>query len=243
MFNFLFIALRLIVTTINNNNGGYQMFNRGGLAPLVAEFLGTAMWALVALVMSETTAVAYFIATSVAVALAVSYMFFYAVSGAHFNPGITFGMWTARRIGSVKAASYIVAQLLGGLASWQLYQYFVGHNLPAKVAHYNSKILLAEAVGTMVLAMGFATAAYKAYDALQAALTVGAALFVGILIAATASTGVLNPAVALGLRSFSWAYILGPLVGGLVGFNLYNWLFVAAPLRTVKTTKVLRTKK
>lgn len=219
------------------------MLNRGGLAPLVAEFLGAAMWALVALVMSETTAVAYFIATSVAVVLALAYMFFNTVSGAHFNPAITFGMWTARRITSLRAVTYIVAQLLGGLAAWQLYQYFVNHSLAAKAGHFDGKVLLAEVVGTMILAMGFAAAIAKAFDALQSAVTVGAALFVGILVAATASSGFLNPAVALSLRSFSAAYILGPLVGGFIGINLYNWLFVAAPARTVKTTKILRTKK
>ena len=219
------------------------MFNRVGLAPLVAEFLGTAMWAVVALVMSETTAVAYFIATSVAVALALSYMFFSTVSGAHFNPAVTFGMWTARRVTSIRAVTYIVAQLLGGFAALYLYQYFVGHHIPTKTVHFTGTVLLAEAVGAMVLAMGFSAAIYKTFTALEAALTVGGALFVGILLAATASTGILNPAVALSLKSFSWAYILGPLVGGLVGVNLYNWLFVPAPVRTVKTTKVLRTKK
>jgi len=219
------------------------MLRRGGLAPLVAEFLGVAMWGVVALVMSETTAVSYFIATSVAVALALSYMFFSTVSGGHFNPAITFGMWTARRIGSVRAVTYIVAQLLGGLAAWQLYQYFINHNLPAKSTHFDGRVLVAEIVGTMILSMGFAAAAYKAFTALEAALTVGGALFVGILVAATASSGLLNPAVALSLRSFSAAYIVGPLVGAMIGVNLYNWLFVAAPMRTVKTTKVLRTKK
>jgi glycerol uptake facilitator-like aquaporin len=143
----------------------------------------------------------------------------------------------------LRAVTYIVAQLLGGLAAWQLYQYFVNHSLAAKAGHFDGKVLLAEVVGTMILAMGFAAAIAKAFDALQSAVTVGAALFVGILVAATASSGFLNPAVALSLRSFSAAYILGPLVGGFIGINLYNWLFVAAPARTVKTTKILRTKK
>lgn len=219
------------------------MLTRGRLAPLVAELLGTAMWVMVALVMSETTAVAYFIATSVAVALGLSYMFFNTVSGAHFNPAITFGLWTARRVGSVKAVTYIAAQLVGALGAWKLYEYFTNHSIAAKNGNFNGRVLLAEAVGTMILAMGFSAALYKTFDTLQAALTIGGALFVGILVAATASTGILNPAVALGLESFSPAYILGPLVGGLVGVNLYNYLFVPATLRTVKTTKVLSTKK
>lgn len=219
------------------------MLTRGKLAPLVAELLGTAMWAMVALVMSQTTAVAYFIATSVAVALGLSYMFFSTVSGAHFNPAITFGLWTARRVTSIRAASYIVAQLVGAVGAWKLFEYFTNQSLAGKNGNFNGKVLLAEAVGTMILAMGFSAALYKTFDTLQAALTIGGALFVGILVAATASTGILNPAVALGLESFTPAYILGPLVGGLVGVNLYNYLFVPAPQRTVKTTRVLSTKK
>jgi aquaporin Z len=103
------------------------MFTINRLSLVAAEFLGAAIWTMVALVMSETTAVAYFIGTSVAVALAVSYLIFNTVSGPHFNPAISFGMWTARRISTLRAIAFIVAQLLGGLASWQLYQYLTNH--------------------------------------------------------------------------------------------------------------------
>jgi glycerol uptake facilitator-like aquaporin len=208
------------------------MFTINRLSLVAAEFLGAAIWTMVALVMSETTAVAYFIGTSVAVALAVSYLIFNTVSGPHFNPAISFGMWTARRISTLRAIAFIVAQLLGGLASWQLYQYLTNHTLPAKHGTFTGSVLIAEIIGTAVLSLGFGAAAYKLLDSLQSALAVGAALFTGILIASTASSAYLNPAVALGLRSFSAAYILGPLVGGLIGINLYNWLFMGAmPMR------------
>jgi glycerol uptake facilitator-like aquaporin len=36
--------------------------------------------------------------------------------------------------------------------------------------------------------------------------------------------GVLNPAVAYALQLFSPMYILGPIFGSLLGFNLYAWL-------------------
>lgn len=219
------------------------MFTRVRVAPLLAELLGTGLWVMVALVMSETTAVSYFIATSVALALAVAYMTFYAVSGSHFNPAITFGMWTARRMTTLRAVCYIIAQLIGAVVALWLYQYLAGHHLTNKTTHYTGQILVAEAVGTMILAWGYAAAAYRAWEVTSAALTVGAALFVAVLVAATASAGYLNPAVALGEKSFSWAYVLGPLVGGLVGVNIYNYLFMNAPMRVVRTTRVLSTKK
>ena len=96
-------------------------------AMLGAELLGTGILAMLILVMANTTAVSYFIATSAAVALAAIVMMFGPISGAHVNPAVTFGMWTARKIGTVKAVGYIVAQALGGLGAWQLYQYFTNH--------------------------------------------------------------------------------------------------------------------
>jgi hypothetical protein len=63
---------------------------------------------------------------------------------------------------------------------------------------------------------------------LQAAVVYSAALFTGIIVASVSSAGLLNPALALGLRSWGTVYVLGPLVGALVGVNLYYLLF--APL-------------
>ncbi|HVX58167.1 MAG TPA: aquaporin [Candidatus Saccharimonadales bacterium] len=205
-----------------------QYLNRANAAPLLGEFLGTATLVMVALALSEITSVSYFVATSVAAALGVVYMMFSGLSGAHVNPAITFGMWTARKIGTVRGVSYIIAQLLGGFASWQLYQYFTDHKLQSRTASWDWRVLLAEATGTLVLSMGFAAALTRGFTALEGALTYATSLFAGIMIAATAAAGFLNPAVALGLRSFDWVYILGPLVGALVGINLYGYLFTPA---------------
>ncbi len=213
------------------------MLTKAKATPLVAEFLGAAIWTFVALVLSQTTSVSYFIATSVALALVLVYMLFNGVSGGHFNPAITFGMWTARRMGSVRAVSYIVVQLLGGLASWRLFEYFTGHSIVSKTTNWSTSIWLAEVVGTAIVAMAFAATVYKKLDALNAAFTLGTALFVGVLVAATASAGYLNPAVALGQRNFNAVYILGPLVGGLVGVNLYNWLFAGAKIKVTSFKK------
>lgn len=200
-------------------------FNRLSAGALLAEFLGTAAFVSVALVLTETTAVSYFIATSVAVTLAVIVLMFGGVSGAHVNPAITFGMWTARRIGTLRAVGYIAAQMLGGLAAWQLYQYLTDRPLAAKTVTFNVHLWLAEVVGTFILALGFAAAASRVFDALQSAVAYASALFVGIIVASVSSAGLLNPALALGVRSWGLTYILGPLVGGLVGINLYYLLF------------------
>ena len=203
-------------------------FNRAKTAPLLAEFLGTSVLVMVALVLSQTTGVPYFIATSVAVTLALVYVLFSSVSGGHFNPAITVGMWAARKMPTIRGISYIAAQLLGGVAAWQLFQYFTNQALPVKSSSWSTTAWLAEVVGTAILAMGLTAALTRRLDTLTTALTYGASFFAGILVAATASAAYLNPASALALRNFNAVYILGPLVGGIIGVSLYTWFFAAA---------------
>lgn len=202
-----------------------QYLTKAKAAPVLGEFLGTGTLVMVALALSQITSVSYFVATSVALTLAVVYMIFSGLSGGHFNPAITFGMWTARKVGTVRGVTYIIAQLLGGYGAWHLYQYFVNQKLQHHSASWDWRVMIAEAVGTLVLGWGFAAAASRAFTALESAITYGASLFVGIMIAATVtSAGFLNPAVAVGSNNFQWVYIVGPLVGALVGVNLYTYL-------------------
>jgi len=75
--------------------------------------------------------VPYFIGTSVAAALALMYVF--SVSKRRpFNPAITIGIWTARKISTLWAFGYLIAQFLVVVASWQLYQYLTNHHLASK---------------------------------------------------------------------------------------------------------------
>lgn len=206
-----------------------QYLAKARVAPVLGEFVGTTTFVMVALVLTGQTRVSYFIATSLAITLAVIYMMFAGVSGAHVNPAITLGMWATRRIRSLTALSYIVAQVVGGFAALGIYQYLVGQNLPAKNASGGTVVWVAEALGTMILAMGFSAAVSRGYDALQSALTYGASLFAGITVATLAASGYLNPAVAIGAHDWNWLYLVAPLIGGVVGMGLYTYLFTATP--------------
>jgi glycerol uptake facilitator-like aquaporin len=58
-----------------------------------------------------------------------------------------------------------------------------------------------------------------------------------ILVAAAGSGGVVNPAVALGARSWVWGtFVLGPVLGGIIGFNLYSLLFAKSDVLVEETT-------
>lgn len=213
------------------------MLKKPQVTMVASEFLGTGLLVLVALALTQVTNVSYFVGTSVAAALAVIYMLFSSISGAHVNPALTFGMWTARQISTLRAISYIAAQFLGALAALELYQYLSNHTLPAKNLAFSTPMWLAEVIGTAILAMGLTAAITRGMDSLQSALTYSFSFFIGILVAATASAALLNPAIALGSRNWNSVYVLGPLVGGLVGVNLYMWLFAPAKARPSRKRK------
>ena len=50
-----------------------------------------------------------------------------AISGAHVNPLITVGAWATRRISTLKAIFYIVAQILGAMVVFMLMNAFVSN--------------------------------------------------------------------------------------------------------------------
>ena len=205
------------------------MFGRRKVAMVVAEFLGTGLLALVVLsVQRSTIGIPYFVAIAAGLAVATLSLVLSAISGAHLNPAITIGLWSARKVRSIPAATYVVAQLLGGWAAYGVYTYFVNSSLQKIGGHYTSRVLIAEAVGAFIFAFVWAAVAAQRL----AASIVGAGLALGIIVAAAASIGILNPAVAIAERawvvtgSVGWlTYALGPVIGGVVGFNLYQLLF------------------
>jgi glycerol uptake facilitator-like aquaporin len=107
-----------------------------------------------------------------------------------------------------------------------VYTYFVNNKLQAVGGHYTGRILVAEAVGTGLFAFGVAAAIYQRLSTAVTATVAGLSLTLGIIAASSASIGLLNPAVALGVKAWVWGtYVLGPVIGAVVGVNLYGMLF------------------
>jgi glycerol uptake facilitator-like aquaporin len=206
---------------------------RSKIAMLVAEFLGTGILATAVInVARSQIGIGYFVAFSAAITLGVLTLMIGSTSGAHFNPAVTIGLWTVRKIQTLQAMAYLAAQMLGGLAAWRLAQYFTGQKLTNIAGKsFDWKILIAEAIGTFVFTFGIASALYQKYEGAKLATTIGASLFVGTVVASLASNAALNPAIALANQTWSRAYIFGPIIGSVVGMNLYALLF--APARSV----------
>jgi glycerol uptake facilitator-like aquaporin len=228
------------------------MINRRKVGMVLAEFLGVALLTSVLLAVGKSgVGYSYFLASGVALATVGLALFFGNLSGAHFNPAVTLGMWSSRRIPTTKAVSFIAAQFAGGAGAWWLYTYLTKQALPATTQSFDWRILIAEGIAAMVIGMGYAAATYEEWDGFQYAAVVGGAVFVGMMVASLASNGIGNPALALGVHDWSWAYVAGPLIGGILGVNIFLYAFtpqaffaraIAKPAAKVSAAKVVKPK-
>jgi aquaporin Z len=214
------------------------MFERKKIAMIVAEFLGTALLTLVVLAVSKSTiGIPYFVAIAAGLAVGTGTLMFASVSGAQFNPAITIGLWSARRIKTLPAIVYIAAQLIGGVAAYWLFAYFTNQHW-ANSGHYSGHVLVAEAAGTFVFGLAWAALSYHKLEDNRAAALLGLAFTVGIIVASASASGLLNPAVALGLRMWGWGtYVLGPVLGAIIGVNIYSLLFAPVEGKSTSSKK------
>ncbi len=220
------------------------MFRKNKLAMLVGEFLGTTSLTLIVLAISHSQlSLGYFIATAAGLMVALMTLALAGISGAVFNPAMTIGLWTVRKLRTMQALSYLAVQLLGGAVAWELFVYLTKVSGVHNTGTYSARILVAEATGTFVFAFVWAAAVYQRFNLFSKAVAIGGGLTVGSLVASLGSAGVLNPAVALGLHQWGWGtYVLGPVLGAIVGFNLYNLLFVETELAEVAESRSERAK-
>ena len=225
------------------------MFGRAKVAMLVAEFFAAATLTLVVSSVASYAnprfgLPALFVGTAAGLTMGLMVLVVGKSSGAHGNPAITLGLWSLRRIPTTQAIAFIASQLLGGVAAMSLYQYLTGQTLQSIASsNFDTRVLVAEIVGTFIFGFGVAAAVTQKLDNWNWAVTVGVSLALGMMVASVASNGLLNPAVAIGTRSISQAYILGPLAGALVGMNIYQWIFVGRPARAAAVTTGTKTSK
>lgn len=213
------------------------------LGASVAEFIGTFLLAGVVLAASGQPLFVLF--GLMAAVLTVG-----GLSGAHLNPALTIGALATRRIDAVRAASYVVAQVLGALMALVVMNAFVqaapavsaeaaafGQSAPevfkvAAIAEGKEWVVLAaELLGSVILAFAVAAGLRLGRGSVGHALTYAGGLYVAILVAGTAAqyvgtSAVMNPAVAASLQALKFelwplmVYVLTPLVGGVLGFAL-----------------------
>ncbi len=188
-----------------------------------AEFLGTMFLTLVVIASIFTKAG---LPTPITVGLALA-IFVYtigSISGAYINPAVTIGAWSVKKIPTKQALFYIGAQILGGLVAFFISK-TLGYTEPAFVTQFSFYNMIGEIVGMIFFAFGIAHVLFSNTNSSGAAFTIGASLTVGASLGTgLGSLGILNPAIAMGIHIFDWSYIVGPIIGAIVGMWLYKWL-------------------
>jgi aquaporin Z len=145
------------------------------------------------------------------------------ISGAHINPAVTVGAWSIGKISNHDALRYIVAQFIGGSITLLMLSAF-GYSTVLTVSG-DLMVGFAEVLGAFFFTFGIASVVYGKTPSQMSGVVVGGSLLLGIAISALlGANGVLNPAVALGIGSFGLMYILGPIVGSVLGMQAYKKL-------------------
>lgn len=170
------------------------------------------------------------------------------VSGAHFNPAITAAMTALRQIKAPDAGIYILAQLAGAVAGALLVKGILlnegeSENYGATTVSnlIDGQIfpgMVVEAIGTFFLVWAVIGVAVNPRATKEwAALAIGGALGMAVMVLAPLTGAGFNPARSFGpaLVSGEWGgfddfvlvYVIGPAAGGLVAAFLYFQIFVA----------------
>lgn len=199
---------------------------RAKIAVVVTEFLGTYVLVSAVLAMVTRTQFPFFAALTAGVVLATITVALGKSAIPVLNPAITVALWTVRKIETSTALIYIVVQMLAGFIAYRLNPYMIDTTLRNIAGTgLDWRIIIAEALGTFVLALGVSAIVFERMDHVKAAGVLAVSLMVGIVLASLGSNQALNPAVALGIHSWSAAYVVGPIIGAVVGMNLYALLY------------------
>jgi aquaporin Z len=204
-----------------------KMLGKRKIATVVAEFLGTGFLTLLVLSVQRSTIGVPFFVALIAGLTAIAMIFTFGdLSGAYLNPAIAIGLWTARRLSTLKTIVLIAAELLGAWTAYYVYTYFVNSKLTNIGGHFSGRTLAAEAVATGILGLVWAAASFRKWPRSFTAPAIGLGVVIAMIAASTAGIGLANPALALGVRAWVWStYVLGPVIGAVVGVNLYGILF------------------
>ena len=176
--------------------------------------------------------------------LAVLVSSFGAISGGHFNPAVTFGVWLVGRIPTVRALWYAWAQAVGALgAGVALFLVFgepgraAGLGAPALGVGVTPLVGIGvEAVLTMVLLFAVFGTVIDPRAPKIGGLALGLAVAADILIGGPLTGAAMNPARWLGPAVVAgdfrdwYVWWIGPLAGAAVAALIYRFLLPAADL-------------
>lgn len=220
-----------------------------GLAAYIAELVGTLL-----LVFFITSVVVLYVATGqnaqfgsdFAVVGLTHFLLLFGLiisigvaSGGHFNPAVTAAFIVIRRIDPIDGLVYILAQLSGGVLGALLTKAFLldegrasDYGTPKVSALLGGAFqgAMIEGIGAFVLVLVVLSTALNPEVRRWAALAIGGALGFLVMVFGPLTGGSFNPARWFGPAlvgnhfTDAWAYIVGPIVGGLLAAVVYRFI-------------------
>lgn len=122
------------------------------------------------------------------------------ISGAHFNPAVTFAFWLRREIGARLAAAFVIAQLAGGvLGAFAAHLMF---DLPILQFATKARTGLGQWSGELIATFGLVLTILMLLRHRPTAIPAGVALYITSAYWFTSSTSFANPAISV-VRSLS----------------------------------------
>lgn len=170
------------------------------------------------------------------------------ISGGHFNPAVTLGLWAGGRFSLRDVLPYILAQVIGGIAAAAVLYLIASGNANFDVTasgfaangygeHSPGEYsLLAAIIAELVLTAFFLIVIHGATDkrapAGFAPIAIGLALTLIHLISIPVTNTSVNPARSTAVAIFQgtwaleqlWVFWLVPLIGGIIGGVIYRFL-------------------
>jgi MIP family channel proteins len=224
-----------------------------GLAAYLAELIGTFL-----LVFFITSVVVLFLSTGEQAQFGTDFaviglvhafllfgliVMFGVVSGGHFNPAVTLAAWAIKRISSLDALIFMLAQLSGGVLGALLTKGLMEDE--GRATHYgavevsgilagNFQGAIIEAIGVFCLVLVILAAVYSKKSVKDwAPLAIGTTLGFIVMVGGPLDGGSFNPARWFGPALVgnhwggTWPYIVGPIVGSLLAAAVFRFVLEA----------------
>ena len=171
------------------------------------------------------------------------------ISGGHFNPAVTIGLWAGKRCSAGDVIPYIVAQVIGAIAAAAVL-YFIASGMPdwtpgrfaangygdLSPGKYNlASCLVMEVLMTFFFLLIIIGCTSKGAAAGFAGIPIGLGLTLIHLVSIPVTNTSVNPARSTGPALFAggeyvsqlWLFWLAPIVGAVIAGLVTRWLHEA----------------
>jgi aquaporin Z len=155
------------------------------------------------------------------------------ISGGHFNPAVTLGVWLRGKCETKDVVPYMLFQVIGALLAAVVVKFLKGGAAVAPLQPATVPALLAEFLFTFALVyvvLNVATAKGTSGNSFYG-LAIGFTVLVGAFSVGNISGGAFNPAVAVGISAMGlsawsniWIYLVAEFAGSAVAAGAFKAL-------------------